>query len=147
MFETVYRWFISLFGSNLAEHLSGWDETVGDYTKSNLFSVVGIVTLAIVLVACVTYYYVLNHPRQNRWWKWLLFWLLPVAILNFFIAFGITLTDVIADNISSDLLPITWLNCLGFGFTNFIISALLFVINSFFIKWGSQNCKYSPFNY
>ena len=147
MLETVYRWFISLFGSNLAEHLSGWDETVGDYAKSNLFSVVGIVTLAIVLVACVTYYYVLNHPRQNRWWKWLLFWLLPVAILNFFIAFGITLTDVIADNISSDLLPITWLNCLGLGFTNFIISALLFVINSFLIKWGSQNCKYSPFNY
>ena len=145
MFETIYRWFISLFESNLAEHLRGWDEAVGDYSKSNLFTIVGIITLAIVFMVCVIYYYILNHPRQNRWWKWLFFWLLPVAVLNFFIAFGITLTDMFAENISSDLLPITWLNCLGFGFTNFIISALLFVFISFTIKWGSSNCKYSPF--
>jgi len=144
MFETIYRWFISLYGSNLAEHLSGWDEAMGDYTKSNLFSITGIITLVIVLVMCFTYYYFLNHPRQNRWWKWMLFWLLPTAIVNLFIAFGITFSDVLADNISSDLLPITWVNCLGFGLTNFIISALFFIIISFLIKWGSRNCKHSP---
>ena len=144
MFETIYRLFISLFGSNLAEHLSGWDETVGDYTKSNLFLITGIIILAVVLIACVMYYYVLNHPRQNRWWKWLLFWLLPVAVLNFVISFGITLSDVLAGNISSDISNISWLDCLGFGFANFIISALFFAVISFGIKWWSQNCKHSP---
>lgn len=145
MFETIYRKFISLFGSNLAEHLSGWDETIGGYSKSNIFSIVGIITLALVIIACVTYYYFLNHPRQNRWWKWLLIWLLPIAVLNFTIGFGVTFVDMLSENISSDIADISWLNCLGFGFTNFIISALLFLFISFLIKWGSQNCKYSPF--
>lgn len=145
MFETIYRKFISLFGSNLAEHLSGWDETIGDFSKSNIFSIVGIITLTIVLIACATYYYFLNHPRQNKWWKWLLIWLLPVAVLNFVIGFGITFADILSEKVSSDIADISWLNCLGFGFTNFIISALLFLFISFLIKWGSQNCKYSPF--
>jgi hypothetical protein len=43
------------------------------------------------------------------------------------------------------LLPITWVNCSGFGVTNIIISIVVFVICSFIIKWRSRNCKYSPF--
>ncbi|MDR0811079.1 MAG: hypothetical protein LBN23_02215 [Paludibacter sp.] len=145
MFEDIYREFSGLFGSNLAEHLRGWDEAAGDYAKTNLFSIVGIIALATALVACVTYYYILNHPRQNRWQKWMFFWLLPVAVVNFFVAFGITYKDVLADNISSDIAQVSWLKCLGFGFVNFIVSAIFFTLISFVIHWGSRNCKYSPF--
>jgi hypothetical protein len=153
MFETIYRWSISLFGSNLAEHLSGWDEAKGDYTKLNLFLIIGIIALASAVFVCLTYYYFYNHPRQNHWNKWLLLWLLPVAVINLFVASGITYYDVMNDYISSDLLPVYWYNCLGFGLTNFIVSAGWFVIISLIIKmvgvivpkWSSRNCKYSPF--
>jgi membrane-associated HD superfamily phosphohydrolase len=142
--EAIYKWFYSLFGSNLAEHLSGWDEVTGGYTKSNLFSIVGVSTLIITVVICITYYYVLNHPRWNRWWKWLIF-LIIVAIINFLLAFGIAYSDLLAGNISSDLLPIFTFDCMGFGLANIILSVAFFIIFSFIIKWGSRNCKYSPF--
>jgi hypothetical protein len=149
-FENIYRWFIS---SDLAEHLKGWDQAASDYIKTNLFWWVDIATLVIVLLACITYYYFLDHPRQNRWWKWLVVWLLPVAFLNFLIAFGISFNDVIAENISPDLV-ISWLHCLGFGLTNFVISALFFLIISFVIKllskfniYPSINCEHSPFKF
>ena len=144
MFETIYRWFISLFGSNLAEHLSGWDEVTGDYSKINIFSLVGIITLIITIVLCFAYYYLINHPRFNRWWSWLIV-LITAAVINFGIAFGLTFSDNLNDNISSDIADISYFNCLGFGFTNVIVSSLYFVIISLIIKWGSRNAKYSPF--
>jgi hypothetical protein len=144
MFETIYRWFGGMFNSNLAEHLSGWDETAGDYTKTNLFSLVGTVALTVAIVLCVAYYYIINHPRFNRVWSWLTV-LITVAVLNFGFAFRQTLSDVKNDNISSDLQPITWIDCFGFAFTNLIIASLFFLICSLIIKWGSRNAKYSPF--
>ena len=141
--ETIYRWFISLYGSNLAEHLSGWDQATVGYTKANIFSLAGIIALIIAITLCVAYYYLINHPRFNRWWNWLTV-LIIVAVINFGIGFGLALSDVLNGNISSDLLPITWIDCLGFGFANLIIASLFFIICSFIIKWGSRNAKYSP---
>jgi hypothetical protein len=152
MFETIYRWFIGLFGYNLAEHLSGWDVAKGDYVKTNLFSQCGIIALISAALVCVTYYYIINHPRFNRLWSWAIM-LGIVAFGNFAWAFYISLHDVVAENISSDIADISWDDCFGFGLTNFIVSAVLFVaislIISLIIKWGrglpSSNCKYSPF--
>jgi len=143
--ETLFRKFLGgLFNSNLAEHLSGWDEATGDYTKANIFSLAGIIALIIAITLCVAYYYLINHPRFNRWWNWLTI-LITVAILNFGIGFGLALSDVLKDNISSDIAAISWIDCLGFGFANLIIASLFFIICSFIIKWGSRNAKYSPF--
>ena len=144
--ETIYRWFSSLFGSNLAEHLSGWNEVTGDYTETNLFFFVGISALIICIAACVTYYYILNHPRWNRGFKWLIF-LITVLIINFSFAFGICYSDLIADNISSDISAISVAECLGFGLANIIVSIVAFVFCSLIIKWGSRNCKFSPFKF
>jgi drug/metabolite transporter (DMT)-like permease len=142
--ETIYRWFDGWYNSNLTEHLSGWDEMTGDYTKTNLFSLVGIVALIVAVVLCVAYYYIINHPRFNRvrsWWTILV----AVAVLNFGFAFQQTLSDVENDNISSDLQPITWFDCFMFAFTNLIIASLFFLFCSLIIKWGSRNAKYSSF--
>jgi uncharacterized BrkB/YihY/UPF0761 family membrane protein len=143
MFETIYRCFNGLYSSNLAEHLSGWDEATGDYVKTNLFSQIGIFTLAINVLFCVLYYYIINHPRWNRAWVWSLV-LLAVSVLSLLIGFIVPFHDVLKENISSDLMPIDWKNCIGFGFANFIVSALIFVMFSFIIKWWSRNCKHSP---
>jgi hypothetical protein len=142
--ETIYKWFDRLYNSNLAEHLSGWDEATSDYTKTNLFSLLGIVALSVAVVFCTVYYYILNHPRFNRVGSWVTV-LIIVAVLNFGFAFQQTLSDVENNNISSDLQPITWIDCFVFAFTNLIIASLFFLICSLFIKWGSRNAKYAPF--
>ena len=144
--ETIYRWLSSLFGSNLAEHLSGWSEVTGDYTEANLFFIIGMSSLIIAIVACVTYYYILNHPRWNRGFKWLIF-LVIVLIVNFLLAFGICYSDLLAGNISSDISAISVAECLGFGLANIIVSIVIFVFCSLIIKWGSRNCKFSPFKF
>lgn len=141
--ETIYRWFTDWYGSNLAEHLSGWDEIAGDYVKANLFNDIGIWTLIIIVAECVWYYYILNHPRANRKWIWMIR-LGGVALINFFFAFGKVYHDLRAGNVSSDISNISGFECMGFGVVNFILSIFFFTICSFIIKWRSRNCKYSP---
>lgn len=138
--ETIYRWFVSLFGSNLAAHLSGWDEATGDYTKANIFSLAGIIALIIAVALCVAYYYIINHPRFNRRWSWVTV-AVAVAALNFGAGLGLTLSEVTKE---SDIAAISWVDCLGFGFANLIVALLFFTICSFAIKWWSRNCKLSP---
>jgi hypothetical protein len=145
MFETIYRWFIPFYGSDLGKHLGGWDVDAGAFTKTDIFTISGIIVLVTTLFTGATYYYIYDHPRLNRRWKWLLFWLMPVTLVNFFAAFSMTYTDVLAENVSRDLLAVYWYSCLGFGFANIIVSATFFIIISSIIKWGSRNSKYSPF--
>jgi len=141
--ETVYSWFFPLFGSQLAEHLYGWDEVTQGYTNINLFNYIGFWMFIITATVCLTYYYILNHPRWNRGLIWTLI-LASVAIINFFIAFGICYYDLHNGYISSDLFVVNS-DCIGFGFSNFIISGVCFFILSILIKWKSRNCKYTPF--
>ena len=150
----IYCWFESLFGRNLAEYLWGFDGN--EYTGAVGYNTIGIITIALSLAVSLTYYYLINHPRFNRWWSWLIV-LLVNGTINLFVGYSITvnalLNGEIADslvyerdvegNIVSELITIS--DCWGFGFSNFIVSTMFFIILSLFVKWGSRNCKYSPF--
>lgn len=145
IFGTIYCWFESLFGQNLAEHLWGWDESTGDYIKTNLFNVVGIIAVVIALLMSFGFYRVLNHPRFNRWWSWLIV-LGIVGVTNLFIGFYFPFADLVNDNISADITEfISVADCWMFGVANFIVSVSFFFIFSFFLKKWSSNCKRSPF--
>ena len=142
-FETVYRWFIGLFGSPLAELLSGYDSATETVQGANQFASIGMVTLAIALVFMLLYYYVFNHPRFNRWWSWLIV-LVLTGITNLFAGFGWTFKYSKMANVDATDFVYA-VNCWGFGFANFIVSALWFILFSLAFKWWSRNCKYSPF--
>jgi hypothetical protein len=153
LFETIYRWFASLFGGDLADYLSGYicssEETEGGYLGSNQFVMYGFIALAIALVIVVIYYYGINHPRFNKWWSWLLM-LLLVGLSNLFIGALMTSGDLAAGEIGDCLINgenggIYDSNCWMFGLANFIVSVLFFIIFSVGLKWWSTNCKRSPF--
>ena len=149
----IYCWFERLFGLNLAEHLWGYDGE--DYTGAIVFNTVGVITMIISLLIVLTYYYVINHPRFASFWSWMIV-LLVNGIVNFFVAYSWVKNDlldgVIADSlmykrdengeISSTLIQDG--HCLGFGFANFIVASLFFILFTFSFKWMSRNCKYSP---
>jgi phosphatidylglycerophosphatase A len=142
-FETIYRWFMRLFGSPLAEKLSGYDSATEEMQGANQFFPIGIITLVITLAVLLFYYYVLNHPRFNRWWSWLIS-LIFAGLIN--LAYGIATTAKYASegNIGdADLVYIS--ESVGFGFANLIVSTLWFIVFSLLFKWWSRNCKYSPF--
>lgn len=150
----IYCFFEGLFGENLAEHLWGYDCDTQSYV-TNAFNQIGIINLIITLFFAILFYYIINHPRFNRWWSWLI--ILGIAgIINLFIGYGWTANDYYSGNISDCLMYVRDpegniisqlifpADCWMFGVTNMIVSFLLFSVISFTIKWWSRNCKHSP---
>jgi hypothetical protein len=143
IFGTIFGWFQSFFGDDLAEHLWGWDGA--DYTHTNLFTVFGIIALITALLFCVAYYYIINHPRFNRWWSWLIM-LVVTGLINLLVGLSITISDLNGEKIAEDIASfISGLNCFMFGVADFFVSAMFFILFSFCLKWNSSNCKHSPF--
>jgi hypothetical protein len=152
----------SLFGQNLADHLWGYNCETQSYRNSNAFNGIGLITLAISLVIVIIYYYVINHPRFNRWWSWLI--MLGVSGIScLFIGYQWTATDFINGYIGDCLMYIRdedgnivsslihEADCWMFGVANLIISVVFFIAFTFVVKIAgrfiplSRNCKYSPF--
>lgn len=152
--ETIYRWFVSLYGDGLADYLSGWECTEEAYIGNNLYVPIGVVTLVIALMFMVGYYYLINSARLNRWWHWVVV-LLIVGGINLFIGYGWTKSEL--PNIGDCLMYydgdkeknpfelITVANCWLFGLANFFVSSIFFMAFSFAFKWWSTQCKRTPF--
>ncbi|GHT02201.1 hypothetical protein AGMMS49525_05330 [Bacteroidia bacterium] len=152
-FETIYRWFAAFFGGDMADYLSGYicpsEESEGGYLANNQFIAYGFIALAIALAVMLIYYYVINHPRFNKWWSWLLM-LLLVGVSNFVIAIAMLWNEWYTVGTAECLIAgenggIDGNTCIGFGIAHAIVSILFFIIFSIGFKWWSTNCKRSPF--
>jgi hypothetical protein len=154
-FANIYLWFESLFGQNLSEYLWGYNCATQDYTNANIFSQMSLIMLGSSLAIAVLYYYVINHPRFNMWMHWLIMLAINAAI-NLFAGWGRVYTEYVNGNIGDCLVyardeegsVISYLinpaDCWGFGAASAILSAGVFTVFSFIIKWWSSNCKHSP---
>jgi hypothetical protein len=159
IFETIYRWFVSFFGGDMADYLSGFICQVADsegkiiveegFFGNNQYSTYGLIALLSALAVMLVYYYGINHPRFNRWWSWLVM-LFIVGAANFGVAVGMLWNEWYTVGTAECLIAggnggIDGNSCLGFGFAHSIIAILFFIIFSLAFKWWSTNCKYSPF--
>ena len=126
----IYCVFESLFGQQLGEYLWGYN--------------------------CETDYYVINSARFHRWWSWLIMMCFN-GVLCFFFAYWWIKEDF-KDNLIGDCLLylrndsgdiadyyITDSSFWGFSLTNAILSIAVFFLLSMLLKWGSVNCRKSPF--
>ncbi|WP_203558315.1 hypothetical protein [Bacteroides sp. 224] len=161
---SIYCWFESLFGQNLANYLWGYDCATQGYSNPNIFNSIGLIALAVSFVSTISYYYIINHPRFNRLWSWLLV-LVINGIANLLIGYYITATDFANGTIGDCLMHtrdeagniISWhifeTDCWMFGVSNLIVSTGFFILFSLIIiilgrlipQLASRNCKYSPF--
>lgn len=148
-FGNIYCWLEDFFGIELANYL--WGEA-SCHQMSNMFIGIGLSMLVISLVVAVCYYYVVNHPRLNNWWGWLIF-LGANAVINFVVGWQWVLRDYAAglmeckDTVTGKMvnLPISTDNILAFGVTNMIDAIIAFIVISYIIKWWSTNCSRAPF--
>ena len=67
---SIYCWLEDFFGLELANYL--WGQSSPEQ-QSNMYIGIGLSMLCITFFIVVTYYYVVNHPRLNNWWGWLIF--------------------------------------------------------------------------
>lgn len=149
-FESIYcSLFENFFGVDLGDFLSGVANL--DY-QTNLFFWIGLAMLLSSILFVVLYYYIINHPRLNRLWGWLIF-LGAAAFINFIVGWQWTLHHLLNNHMyridpstgAKIALNVKGTNCLAFGLSDFIISALTFVIFTFILRWWSRNCSRTPF--
>ena len=70
--EFFYRLFGAFTGGDMLDYLSGFNCEEEAYIGSNQFILYGFLALGIASLVMVVYYYIINHPRFNRWWHWLI---------------------------------------------------------------------------
>lgn len=148
-FGSIYCWLEDFFGIELANYL--WGQSSPEQL-SNMFIGIGLSMFCISLVVAIYYYYVINHPRLNNWWGWLIF-LGVNAVINFVVGWQWVLKDyydglmVKKSAATGEIvdLPINVSDILAFGVTNMIDSIIAFILISYMIKWWSTNCSRAPF--
>ena len=149
LFGSIYCWLEEFFGITLANYLWGSSSPM---QQSNMFIGIGLSMLCISFVVVVCYYYVINHPRLNNWWGWMIF-LGINAVINFVVGWQWVLKDYYAGKMVETKattgkmvdLEIYYDNILAFGVTNMIDAIIAFVLFSYIIKWWSSNCSKAPF--
>lgn len=148
-FGSIYCIFEDFFGLDLAEYMWGSSSPL---SQTNSFIGVGFSMFGISLAMVLLYYYVVNHPRLNNWWGWLIF-LAVNAVINFIVGWQWVLKDfydskMVTVDPSTNLqvpLNIGETEILCFGVSNMLLSIAAFIIFSFITKWWSTNCSRSPF--
>ena len=112
---------------------------------NNQFPTIWLVTFFSALLVFVVYYYILNHPRFNKVWHWLIT-LGALAVGIFIWSRGLVMSDIAgvsshpvdpALNVSND-------NALMIGVYNAVLSSIFFLFFSIIGRFGSKNCKNSP---
>jgi hypothetical protein len=140
-FESIYRWFISFFGDDLADHLAGFDCQEEAYTGNNLYIPIGIVAVIISLAVMLLYYYAINSAKLNKWQHWIIA-LLFAGVVNLFTGYKWTAGEL--PNIG-ECLNTSMLHCWFFGMANAFIAIIFFIIFSFALRFWSRNCCRTPF--
>lgn len=141
--------FEHFFGIELANYLWGQSSPL---SQTNQFIGIGLSMLGISLAVAVIYYYVINHPRLNNLWGWLIFIAINAAI-NFFLGWDWVMKDFYEDKMvtidpATNLrvpLNIGETDIIFFGVSNMLLSIVAFFLFSCCIKWWSRNCSRTPF--
>lgn len=147
----IYEFFIEFYNEQLAAHMFGYDCLTEGFANRPLYSTIGLSTIAFSSFSVVLFYLLINHPRFNRWYHWLIVLAINSGI-SFILGFYRTYIDLDTQSICPDLLinPVTGnqqifiSDCIGFGFVNSILALMVFVAFSFAIRNLSRNCSTCP---
>lgn len=143
-FSIPYK--LNLYGEHLYYHLRGWsDADQGFIAALDKFPIIFGITASTAFICFLVYYYILNHPRSNRWF----FWLIPLVICllqGYMLGYGIVINDINAEIIAESLINyIGKNNAFLFGLYNGTLGVVIFCVLSFLFRRWSRNCKHSPF--
>lgn len=146
-FGSIFCWFEEFFGLNLADYLWGVYSSNGE----NLFIGLGFWMFGISLLMVLTFYYIIDKPKLNNWWGWLIF-LCINAGFNFIVGWQSVLSDKLEglmtqqSSITGQEIPldISDAQIAKFGVSDMLLSIIVFILFSFIFKWWSTNCSDAP---
>lgn len=110
-----------------------------DLYNNQLYLPVGWTLLLSSLASTAIFYYVINHPRFNRWYHWLLFTGL-IAVVNFLVAYFTSYNEI---NLLYEENPYNT-QYYTFGLVNFLYTFIFSALFSFGLRWWSINSATTP---
>ncbi len=123
-----------IFPSLVFEMADSQSEFANEMYNENHYFVVAVISSVMAWGVAALFYYVINSVSFSRWYHWLLS-LLAVSIVAPVVNY-IYLDGALSIDYSSKLF--------NFSIIDFVVTALLFIIASFAIRWWSGNCRHTP---
>ena len=134
------------FFANWYELLGSFEGFSDDMFYNSLYLPIGLCVVLIPIVFLTLYYYVLNSAKYNRWWHWLLL-VVVLCVVNFGISYLVSYRNIMNIYIDMNSEPSYTLGtyCFSFSLINLLWCFVVSFIWSLIIKWGSNNCRRTPF--
>ena len=122
----------------------GWglfylDNFSDDVYNSRLYIPIGLTLMLSSLALVGVYYYVINHPRFNRWFHWLIY-VGAIGVINFGIAYYMSYSTI-SELYERDPYQAQYYT---FGLVNFLYALVFSLLFSYAIRWWSINCSTTP---
>ncbi len=123
-----------IFPTSVFELVDSQSEFANEMYNENYYLIVAIISALMAWGFAALFYYVVNSVSFSRWYHWLLT-LLAVSVLSPIVNF-IYLNGVLSTDYGSKLFI--------FCVIDFVVTAVLFKIASFSMRWWSSNCRHTP---
>jgi len=114
---------------------NGFSDAVFD---NGLYASSAIVLLVSTILLVILFYYIINSPKFNKWFHWIL-----ILFVNFVV--NLLFPFLMIKSKLTDLGYVFSGEYLTYSLINAAYATLLFIILSFAIRWGSSNCRQTPF--
>ena len=132
------------FFANWYELLAYFEGFSDDMYHQNLYITIGLCMVLIPVAVLTVYYFAVNSVRFSKWWHWLLLVVLLSAI-NFFISYSASYNELsYMYEQQNNHLPYG-IELVSFSLINMLWSFVVSFVWSMIIKWGSKNCRRTPF--
>ena len=132
------------FFANWYELLADLGNFSNDMYSNDLYITIGLCMLLIPIALLTLYYYAVNSVKFSRWWHWLLLVVVLCAI-NFGIAYSVSYNELsYMYEQQNTTLPYE-IEFLSFSLVNMLWTLVVAFVWSMLIKWGSKNCRRTPF--
>lgn len=142
--------FENVYGVDLSDYIWGISSPVQD---ANLYASFGFWVLLTTILSGILYYFVFDRYSLSHWWCWLIAMAAPMAI-NLIIGY-VTLANqynegLMIDEKQNDL-GFTSLDFLNFGLSNMLMSGIVFIVFTIFVKLLfkitplQSDCSKAPF--
>lgn len=134
------------FFANWYELLGFFEGFSDDMFDNSLYLPIGLCMVLIPVVFLTLYYYVLNSARYNKWWHWLLL-VIVLCVVNFGISYLVSYRNImnIYTDMNSEPSYSLGTYCFSFSMINVFWCFVVSFIWSLIIKWGSSDCRRTPF--
>lgn len=123
-----------VFPATVFELVDSQSEFANEMYNENFYFVAAIVTALAAWGVAALFYYVVNSVSFSRWYHWLV--TLFVAALAAPIINYVYLDGALSIDYSTQLF--------GFCVVDFAVTAVLYVVASFAMRWWSGNCRHTP---